>query len=637
MSRAYAFVALLLFASAAAAAATSSANERPVLIVSPTCVDRSSSQSSPRPEPIPITVRYDTGAPGAKLRAPTSLGMGVGISSDEPEQFPFKFIGNGVWQADVAYQPFWSYAMLLPRDAKGRIDDNSGQYWDVLTCWKGIPEDLAVRMKARSYAGEILGAGVQRTPDFARAVAILRERMQQMPDEPPDLPDLWRFELQRDGETAEAYAKLSNEILEYLDAHHDGHGVLFNAASFIFSFRERIDPKVVAKLMELVRQRSKDQALQEHVAYQQAQSEPESGGKITTLLDFTAKYPQSDMRPAAFAEAFSAARQARDVAAMRSVFGMWSAAEADNPDAYASMGTALVESSPQEALTLLAHAQQLLPAKPAQGLRFIITVGVNDEHDRAEVHYQMARAYFKLDNAVRAREEAAAALSSKAFARNADGWVVLGQSWERAGDYRAAADAYLNGVAALYAPNAGPPIADVKRVWAEGKLGSPEDAEREIAKRLAERRAKIVEDYHPVLLSRTAPPLTFTDISGKRYDSAAFRSRMLVVNFWATWCAPCLPELSQLQEYQRRHPEVTVIAIAKMSEQEKVRKVMREQDIRDIVVALSDDIANRFGGVGVPSTFIVDPNGNIRVVHSGAPPEIEAVLDKDFATIAAVQ
>src|SRR5690349_12213222 len=51
----------------------------------------------------------------------------------------------------------------------------------------------------------------------------------------------------------------------------------------------------------------------------------------------------------------------------------------------------------------------------------------------------------------------------------------------------------------------------------------------------------------------TAPVLSLTDLDGKRIDTAGYRGRVVLVNFWAAWCTPCAQEVPQIMALQERH------------------------------------------------------------------------------------
>jgi thiol-disulfide isomerase/thioredoxin len=58
-----------------------------------------------------------------------------------------------------------------------------------------------------------------------------------------------------------------------------------------------------------------------------------------------------------------------------------------------------------------------------------------------------------------------------------------------------------------------------------------------------------------------APPLDTADLNGMRVSLTALRGRPIILNFWASWCAPCLREMPLLEAISRQYPELTVIGI----------------------------------------------------------------------------
>jgi thiol-disulfide isomerase/thioredoxin len=75
----------------------------------------------------------------------------------------------------------------------------------------------------------------------------------------------------------------------------------------------------------------------------------------------------------------------------------------------------------------------------------------------------------------------------------------------------------------------------------------------------------------------TLPEFSMPDLGGEEISLRSWPGQPLIVNFWATWCAPCLREIPMLKEYQQQHPEVQIIGIAVDSE-DAVRAFAQDMD-----------------------------------------------------------
>jgi thiol-disulfide isomerase/thioredoxin len=119
------------------------------------------------------------------------------------------------------------------------------------------------------------------------------------------------------------------------------------------------------------------------------------------------------------------------------------------------------------------------------------------------------------------------------------------------------------------------------------------------------------------------PALTLTTLEGKSLDLGAQRGKVVIVDFWDTWCGPCLRALPHLQELSRAYPDsLLVIAVAIGQEGEgKVRSVVARQALT-IPVAMQGaqpDLTPAFGNIDqLPTTFLVGPDGVIRRRWIGA-------------------
>ncbi len=119
------------------------------------------------------------------------------------------------------------------------------------------------------------------------------------------------------------------------------------------------------------------------------------------------------------------------------------------------------------------------------------------------------------------------------------------------------------------------------------------------------------------------PAFTFNDLEGKSRQSSEWKGKLLVVNFWATWCPPCLKEMPLFIEFQERYREqgVQFVGIA-IDDLQMVQDFYDVYDINFPVVIggvdgtkLANRMGNRFGLL--PFTVIFDRDGKRHYVHSG--------------------
>jgi thiol-disulfide isomerase/thioredoxin len=115
----------------------------------------------------------------------------------------------------------------------------------------------------------------------------------------------------------------------------------------------------------------------------------------------------------------------------------------------------------------------------------------------------------------------------------------------------------------------------------------------------------------PALLQALARP----DVAGRPFPPGSVRGHVVVVNFWATWCAPCLaemPALSALQAEQRTKG-LQVVGVAMDDDVAPVRAAVRRLGLGYPVLMGDAVLARAFGGVlGLPVTVVLDRNGAVR-------------------------
>jgi len=115
-------------------------------------------------------------------------------------------------------------------------------------------------------------------------------------------------------------------------------------------------------------------------------------------------------------------------------------------------------------------------------------------------------------------------------------------------------------------------------------------------------------------------PLTATDVTGKPISTAQLRGKVVLINFWATWCPPCREEIPALIELQKKYKDhLQIIGIAQDSgSAEDVRRFMEAKGMNYPTVLSTAEIEKLFPGVyALPTTFVLDRDGRLAQKHVG--------------------
>jgi thiol-disulfide isomerase/thioredoxin len=109
-------------------------------------------------------------------------------------------------------------------------------------------------------------------------------------------------------------------------------------------------------------------------------------------------------------------------------------------------------------------------------------------------------------------------------------------------------------------------------------------------------------------------------LAGERHDFAAARGRVLVLNFWATWCPPCVAELpSLLRLRQRMAGDPVDLACVTSESADVVRAFVGKRDMGELPVVLIDgEPPPAFATLSIPATFVVGKDGAVAYRHVGS-------------------
>jgi thiol-disulfide isomerase/thioredoxin len=118
-----------------------------------------------------------------------------------------------------------------------------------------------------------------------------------------------------------------------------------------------------------------------------------------------------------------------------------------------------------------------------------------------------------------------------------------------------------------------------------------------------------------------APELSLTDINGAALHTASFKGKVVLVNFWAAWCAPCAEEVPQFIALEKKYQDqgLQVIGVSVEDDPESLLRFYRKYRMNYPVLAGDLKIADAFGGVlGLPTTFLIGRDNRIHGKHNGA-------------------
>ncbi len=118
-----------------------------------------------------------------------------------------------------------------------------------------------------------------------------------------------------------------------------------------------------------------------------------------------------------------------------------------------------------------------------------------------------------------------------------------------------------------------------------------------------------------------APDFALKDADGKLVRLSDYRGKVVLLDFWATWCGPCKIEIPWFEDLERKDKDkgLEVLGVSMDDEGwEVVKPFLKELNVNYRVVIGNDSTAQMYGGIdALPTTFLIDRQGKIAAVHIG--------------------
>ena len=134
------------------------------------------------------------------------------------------------------------------------------------------------------------------------------------------------------------------------------------------------------------------------------------------------------------------------------------------------------------------------------------------------------------------------------------------------------------------------------------------------------------------------PEIGLKDLSGKTVDLGSLAGKVVIVDFWATWCAPCKEELPELEKFHKKYAAkgLAVVGVSIDKEAGGVKPFLDKLKITFPVVHDSGHtLAGKYAPPRMPSSYIIDKKGIVRYVHGGYRASDAAEFEKQILELLA--
>ena len=132
--------------------------------------------------------------------------------------------------------------------------------------------------------------------------------------------------------------------------------------------------------------------------------------------------------------------------------------------------------------------------------------------------------------------------------------------------------------------------------------------------------------------SNIAPDFTLKDMKGNEHRLSDYRGKVVIVDFWATWCPPCVLEIPHFVKFYNKYKEkgLVILGVSLDTDLKRLENFVEDKKMEYPVLVNAQQVSVTYAVQAIPTAYIIDKDGKIREKFMGYVPGYEKKIEKTF-------